>query len=109
MSDIIDFGIYKGLEWKKLSSEYLHGLADMGNIQADEYLEKLYNSPIEIQTVGFGKFSGSLWVELDVDYLHWILNNVDVSNIKHILASRALEYIKNNTNNDDFVDVIYVD
>lgn len=32
MSDTIDFGIYNGLEWDKLSTEYLNGLADMGNI-----------------------------------------------------------------------------
>lgn len=109
MTDRIDFGIYNGLEWEKLSTEYLHGLADMGNDDAKEYLEKIYSSPIETQYVGFGKYSGSLWVELDVEYLYWILNNVDSSNIKFTLATKALDYIGEQNNNDEFGDVIYVD
>jgi len=109
MSDTIDFGVYNTLEWEKLSTEYLHGLADMGNIYAKEQLEKKYNSPIENQRVGFGKFSGSKWVELDVDYLYWILNNVDAQNIKSILATKALKYIEEHPSGDEFGDVIYVD
>ena len=110
MPEIIDFGIYNNLEWDKLSTEYLHGLADMGNTQAKEQLDKIYNSAIETQKVGFGKFSGRLWVELDVDYLYWILNNVDITNIKHTLASKALKYKDDNSKvDDDFIDVIYVD
>jgi len=109
MANIIDFGIYNGLEWEKLSTEYLHGLADSGNTEAKEYLEKIYSSPIETQCVGFGKFSGSFWVELDVEYLYWILNNVDSSSIKFSLATKALQYIKDRSNSDDFGDVIYVD
>ena len=109
MTDTIDFGVYHSLEWEKLSTEYLHGLSDMGNSKAKEYLEKIYSSPIETQSVGFGKFSGSLWVDLDVDYLYWILNNVDSLNIKFTLATKALQYIKDRTNNDEFGDVIYVD
>jgi hypothetical protein len=109
VQDIIDFGIYNNLEWKKLSTEYLHGLADMGNTQAKECLERIYSSPVETQTIGFGKFSGSLWVDLDVDYLYWILNNVDSLNIKFTLATKALEYIQSQSDIDEFGDVIYVD
>jgi len=112
MSDIIDFGVYNTLEWEKLSTEYLHGLSDMGNTEAKEQLEQRYNAPIQNQKIGFGKFSGNLWIELDVDYLHWILNNVDTSNIKFILASKALKYKEENSpisNDEDFIDVIYVD
>jgi hypothetical protein len=109
MSDIIDFGIYNTLEWKKLSTEYLHGLADMGNEKAQDQLEKIYNSPIENQRVGFGKFSGNKWVDLDEDYLYWILNNVDSTNIKFILANKALKYIKEHITTDEFEDVIYID
>ena len=109
MSDTIDFGIYNNLEWHKLSTEYLHGLSDMGNTQAQELLEKIYDSPIEIQVVGFGKYSGTKWVELDVDYLFWILNNLEPSNIKAILASKSLKYIEEHGSNDEFGEVIYVD
>ena len=105
----IDFGIYTNLEWEKLSSEYLHGLADMGNAQAKKQLDKIYNSPIQTQEIGFGKFSGSKWVDLDVDYLYWMIENVDTNNIKYILASRALDYIKENVSNDDIIDIIHVD
>ena len=109
MLDTIDFGIYNNLEWDKLSTEYLHGLADMGNIQAQAQLESIYNSPIQTQKIGFGKFSGRIWTDLDVDYLYWIINNVDTNNIKYKLASRAFEYIKEHISNDEFIDVIYVD
>ena len=109
MQDIIDFGIYNTLEWNKLSTEYLHGLADMGNVQAKEQLEKIYDSPIENQIVGFGKFSGAKWIELDVDYLFWIIDNLDSKNIKSILASKSLTYIEEHGTSDDFGDVIYVD
>jgi|TARA_R110002033_G_scaffold138808_3_gene177847 uncharacterized protein (DUF3820 family) len=108
MSDTIDFGIYNGLEWDKLSTEYLNGLADMGNVQAKEQLEKIYNSPIETQKIGFGKFSNYKWVDVDSDYLLWIIENVDVNNIKYTLALKALEYIKNNTQEED-LDIIYLD
>jgi len=109
MSDTIDFGVYKTLEWEKLSTEYLHGLCDMGNEQASIELEKIYNSPIETQKVGFGKYAGTYWVALEIDYLYWILQNVDSTNIKHKLASKALEYIENHSEKDEFGDVIYVD
>ena len=109
MQDIIDFGVYNTLEWRKLSTEYLHGLSDMGNIQASEELKKRYNSPIENQIVGFGKYSGCKWIELDIDYLFWIIDNIDTNNIKAILASKALKYIEEHPTNDEFGDVIYVD
>lgn len=109
MSDTIDFGIYRGLEWDKLSTEYLHGLADTGNKEAQKQLDKIYNSPIETQKIGFGKFAGYKWINLDTEYLHWILDNVDTNNIKYILAARALKYIDEHNNSDEFVDVIYVD
>ena len=109
MSNNINFGIYNDLEWDKLSTEYLHGLADMGNIQAQEQLDNRYNSPIQTQKIGFGKFSGYNWVELDVDYLYWIMNNIDTNNIKYSLAIRALDYIKEHNNKDEFIDVIYID
>ena len=109
MSDTIDFGIYKGLEWEKLSTEYLHGLADMGNIHAQKKLKIIYNSPIQTQRVGFGKFAGYKWVDLDVDYLYWIVNNIDINGIKYILAKRALKYIEEHKNTEEFTDVIYVD
>jgi len=109
MSEIINFGIYKDLEWEKLSSEYLHGLADMGNTNAKEYLEKKYNSPIQTQKIGFGKFSSTLWVDVDIDYLYWILNNVEQKNIRFILAKKALDYIEKHNDSDEFGDVIYVD
>jgi uncharacterized protein (DUF3820 family) len=108
MTDTIDFGTYSGLEWDKLSSEYLNGLADMGNQKAKEQLDKIYNSPIESQKVGFGKFAGYRWIDLDIDYLKWILNNIDRNNIKFLLANKALNYIYENINIDD-IDVIYVD
>jgi len=109
MSDTIDFGVYNSLEWDKLSTEYLHGLSDMGNVQAKELLEKKYDLPIECQRVGFGKYSGTKWVELDAEYLHWILENLDANNIKAILASKSLKYIEEYRINDEFGDVIYVD
>ena len=109
MSDTIDFGIYSGLEWEKLSTEYLHGLADMGNIQAQNKLKRIYDSPIQIQRVGFGKFAGNKWIDLDVDYLYWIRDNVDSNGIKYKLASRALKYIEEHNNTEEFNDVIYVD
>ena len=109
MQDIIDFGVYNGLEWEKLSTEYLHGLADMGSIEAKEYLEKIYSSPIENQRVGFGKFAGSFWIDLDVEYLYWIINNVDSNNIKHKLAIKTLEYKEEHREQDEFEEVIYVD
>ena len=109
MTNTIDFGMYTSLEWDKLSTEYLHGLADMGNIEAQNRLQSIYKTPIEKQKIGFGKFSGQKCIDLDVDYLYWILNNVDTVNIKYKLAIRALEYIKKHINNDDFIDVIYVD
>jgi len=109
MSDTIDFGIYNNLEWDKLSTEYLHGLADMGNIQAQEQLTSIYDSEIQTQKIGFGKYSGRIWTDLDADYLYWILDNVDTNNIKYKLATRALEYIKEHIINDEFIDVIYVD
>ena len=109
MKDTIDFGIYTSLEWMNLSTEYLHGLADMGNIKAQEQLDEMYSLPIENQKIGFGKFSGKKWVDLDVDYLHWILNNVDMSNIKYTLAKKALKYIQEYLDTDGFEDVIYVD
>ena len=113
MSNVITFGIYEGLEINKLSTEYLHGLADMGNIQASEQLKKTYDAPIETQKIGFGKFSGFLWVDLDVDYLIWIVDTVEKENIKYTLAVKALEFINKNSyekvEQDDFGDVIYVD
>lgn len=108
MPDTIDFGVYNNLKWEKLSTEYLHGLADMGNIQAQEQLDKIYDSPIETQRIGFGKFSGNNWIDLDVDYLYWILNNVDTNNIKYILATKALKYIEEHISNNEDIDVIYV-
>lgn len=108
MADTIDFGIYKGLEWDKLSSEYLNGLADMGNTQAKEQLEKIYNSPIESQKVGFGKYADYKWVDVDSSYLQWIIKNVDTNNIKYTLATKALEYIKNNSHSEE-LEVIYLD
>lgn len=107
--ETIDFGIYSGIEWSKLSSEYLHGLADMGNKQAKDQLDKIYNSPIEIQKIGFGKFAGCNWIDLDVEYLYWILDNVDRNNIKYILANKALKYIEEHRSFNDDIDVIYVD
>jgi len=109
MSDTIDFGIYSSLEWEKLSTEYLHGLADMGNIQAQDKLKSIYDSPIQTQRVGFGKFAGYNWVELEVDYLYWIIENIDTNGIKCILANRALKYIEEHSNTEEFTDVIYVD
>ena len=110
MTDVIDFGVYKNIKWTDLSTEYLHGLADMGNKQAQQQLEFIYELPIETQKIGFGKFAGKIWVELDRDYLYWILNNVDSSNIKFTLAKKALKYIEKYNNVDDnFEDVIYVD
>jgi len=110
MTDEIDFGVYKNINWTDLSTEYLHGLADMGNKQAKQQLEFIYSLPIETQKIGFGKFAGKIWVELDTNYLYWILNNVDSSNIKFILAKKALKYIEKHYNvNDEFDDVIYVD
>ena len=109
MSNTINFGIYSGLEWEKLSTEYLHGLADMGDIQAQDKLKKIYDSPIQTQRVGFGKFAGYIWTELDADYLYWILNNVETNGIKYILANRALKYIEEHSNIEEFTDVIYVD
>lgn len=109
MSSTIDFGIYTDLEWDKLSTEYLHGLSDMGNIQAKEQLDNIYNSPIQSQKIGFGKYSGRIWTDLDVDYLYWIIHNVDTNNIKYKLAFRAFKYIKEYSNNNEFIDVIYVD
>jgi len=110
MTDVIDFGVYKNIKWTDLSTEYLHGLADMGNKQAQKQLEFIYELPIETQKIGFGKFAGKIWVELDRDYLYWILNNVDSSNIKFTLAKKALKYIEKYNNVDDnFEDVIYVD
>ncbi len=109
MSDTIDFGIYNNLEWDKLSTEYLHGLADMGNIQAQDKLKSIYDSPIQTQRVGFGKFAGYNWVELEVDYLYWIIENIDTNGIKCILANRALKYIEEHSNTEEFTDVIYVD
>ena len=108
MSNTIDFGIYNGLEWDKLSTEYLNGLADMGNTQAKDQLEKIYNSPIDTQKVGFGKFADYKWIDVDRDYLLWITENVDVSNIKYVLALKALEYIKSNAHVEE-LDVIYLD
>ncbi len=108
MSDTINFGIYDGLEWNKLSTEYLNGLADMGNNEAKEQLEKLYNSPIETQKVGFGKFADFKWVDVDRDYLEWIIQNVDTKNIKYTLALKALEYINDNTFSEE-LEVIYLD
>jgi len=110
MTDEIDFGVYKNIKWNDLSTEYLHGLADMGNKKALEQLEIIYNLPIETQKIGFGKFTGKIWVELDIDYLYWILNNVDSTNIKFTLAKKAVNYIeKYNKVDDEFEDVIYVD
>ena len=109
MQDTINFGIYANLEWDKLSTEYLHGLADMGNIEAQEELDNRYNAPIQTQKIGFGKYSGCMWVELDTDYLYWLINNVDTSTIKFKLANKALEYIKEHNISDEFIDVIYVD
>ena len=109
MNDTIDFGVYTDLEWDKLSTEYLHGLADMGNSEAKEQLESIYSSDIETQKIGFGKFLGTRWVDLDVDYLYWIINNVDANNIKYELASRTLKYIQEFNNQEEFIDVIYVD
>lgn len=109
MSERIDFGIYSGLEWDKLSTEYLQGLSDMGNTQAKEYLDKIYNSPIETQKVGFGKYASKNWVDLDMDYLYWILDNIDSNNIKYKLANKALKYIQENQSGFDDVEVIYVD
>lgn len=109
MDNRINFGIYSGLEWSKLSTEYLHGLADMANEEAQEQLNKIYDSPIETQKVGFGKFAGYKWIDLNSDYLYWIIENVDRNNIKYLLATRALNYIEQNRNSIDDIDVIYVD
>ncbi|MDB2405504.1 hypothetical protein N9W00_01040, partial [Arcobacteraceae bacterium] len=79
------------------------------NLQAKNELEKIYNSPIQNQIVGFGKFSRYKWIDLDVDYLYWIMDNIDVNNIKHILAKRTLKYIEEHSNIEEFIDVIYVD
>lgn len=109
MSDIINFGIYNGIPWSQLSSEYLHGLADMGNTQAQAQLDKIYNSPTETQKVGFGKYIGYKWIDLNIDYLYWILENVETNNIKYILANKALKYINDHSDFQDDLDVIYVD
>ena len=109
MSNKIDFGIYSGLEWNKLSTEYLHGLADMDNKEASSQLTKIYSSPIQNQIVGFGKFSGLKWIDLDTDYLYWVLQNIDSNNIKYILANKALKYIQEYSCNDQDIDVIYID
>jgi len=109
MSDTIDFGVYTGIQWEQLSSEYLHGLADMGNSRAQAQLDSMYNSPIEDQKIGFGKYVGYKWIDLKVDYLYWILENVDTNNIKYILATKALRYIEEYNSFQDDVDVIYVD
>ena len=109
MSEIIDFGVYENIKWNDLSTEYLHGLADMGNAQAEQKLEEIYSLPIETQKVGFGKFAGKIWIDLDTDYLYWIINNVDSCNMKFILAKKALNYIDKHTHSEDFEDVIYVD
>ena len=113
MNKTIDFGIYTSLEWNKLSTEYLHGLADMGNTKAQEQLAKVYSAPIHEQKIGFGKYSGFLWVDLEVDYLCWIRDAVDKKNIKHTLAVKALNFIDENSyekvGQDEFGDVIYVD
>lgn len=106
---MIDFGIYSGLEWSKLSTEYLHGLADMGNEEAQNQLKKIYDSPIEFQKVGFGQFAAYKWIDLNVDYLYWIIENVDRNHIKYLLATRALKYIESNNNNNEDIEVIYVD
>lgn len=109
MKETIDFGEYNGLQWNKLSTEYLHGLSDMGNENAKEQLNKIYSLPIEQQRVGFGKFSGLHWIELNVDYLYWIMNNIDAKNIKVSLAKKALKYKEESIQLDDFEEVIYVD
>lgn len=105
---IIEFGIYTGLSWDKLSLEYLHGLADMGNDQAIKQLESIYNLPIQEQRIGFGKYTNSLWVDLELDYLYWLLENIEPSNIKHTLATKAFNYIVKHRDNND-LEVIYVD
>lgn len=109
MTDTIDFGIYEGLSWDKLSLEYLHGLSDMGNTKAKQQLENIYNLPIQEQRVGFGKYYNSLWIDLDIEYLYWILNNIDPTSIKHTLATKALEYICKYRDINNDLEVIYVD
>lgn len=109
MSEIIDFGVYNSVKWDDLSTEYLHGLADMGNTKAEQKLEEIYNLPIQKQKIGFGKFLGKQWIDLDTDYLYWILNNVENTNIKFTLAKKALQYREKKTQNEDFENIIYVD
>ncbi|MEA3383729.1 MAG: hypothetical protein U9Q20_03510 [Campylobacterota bacterium] len=109
MSKTIDFGIYNGLNWDQLSTEYLHGLADMDNQEAIDQLKKIYNSDIENQKVGFGKFTGYKWIELDTDYIYWLLENIDPTNIKYTLANKALKFIQEHNCKDEDIDVIYVD
>ena len=111
MLTTIDFGIYKNLEWEKLSTEYLQGLADMGNKNAQDQLTIIYDFPIEKQKIGFGKFSGLYWIHLDVEYLAWIRDTIDTNDMKHKLATKALSYIQkqHKQNDEEFIDVIYVD
>lgn len=95
-NELIDFGTYNGIEWEKLSSEYLYGLSDMGHREAKDELHRRTNLPIEKQIVGFGKHIGKLWIELDMEYLHWITSTMEPTNDKVILAYEAIEYKQNN-------------
>lgn len=92
---VINFGTYCGLEWTKLSGEYLLGLADMGNIEALNELTRRKNLPIEEKTIGFGAHSGKKLVELDVNYLMWVMEVVEDKESERYLSARdAVEYIK---------------
>ena len=116
---LITFGKYENITWDKLSSEYLYGLADMGNIDAKSELTRRMKLPIDKQIVGFGKHIGKLWIELDNDYLHWITSTMEPTNDKVILAYEAIDFKQKNQLHDikycDFqdtteeIDIIQID
>jgi len=90
--NLIDFGQYKGLEWSKLSMEYLHGLMDSDNKDALSEVLRRDKLPIEEQIVGFGKHIGSHWVDLSFDYLNWLVLNVEASDYRVELAHKTISY-----------------
>lgn len=115
----ITFGKYSELSWNKLSSEYLYGLADMGNIDAQNELIRRAKLPIEEQIIGFGKHIGKYWIELDDNYLQWITDTMEPTNDKVILAYATLDFKQKNKLHDveycDFheyseeIDIIQID
>jgi uncharacterized protein (DUF3820 family) len=116
----INFGKYDGISWDKLSSEYLCGLADMGNLEAKKEILRRENLPIEEQIVGFGKYIGKYWIDLDMEYLCWITSTMEPTSDKVMLAYEAIDYKQNNkvveadySQNQEFdydmIDIIEVD